>query len=222
MAYEGAQHGNRVSNFSTSKIDAVVVDQVLKVPTLWAYFQRKGKNFNKPTIKKTVKISRTGQGQSYVGLENLNSQASDTTIQLEWAHNAYTHPRVKVMLEHFANEGLGEDINLGDYIDQEAIAELSYDMGGFAYGSGAGDTILGLEALVDTTVNTSTYGGQSKTTYTGLQSTVTASGGAVTLAKLGTLNTAVSDAGDGENSNLLVSDFPTWDLVEQLFTPTMR
>lgn len=222
MAYEGIQHGNRVTNFSTSKADAVVVDQILNSTTLWAFFNRKGKPFNKPTVKKTVKVTRTGLGESFIGLENLNSSASDTTIQMEWAHNAYTHPRVKVLLEHMTNEGAGEDINLGNYIDQEAVHELAQDMGAQVYGTGAGNTILGLEALVDDGTNTTTNGGQSRTTYTVLNSTVTASGGAMTLAKLATLNDTVSDSGDNQATDLLVSDFTRWSLFEQLLTPTAR
>ncbi len=222
MAYEGIQVGNRVTNFSTSRADAVVVDQILNSTTLWAFFNRKGKAFNKPTVKKTVKITRTGLGESFIGLENLNSSAADTTIQMEWAHNAYTHPRVKVMLEHFANEGAGEDINLGNYIDQEAVHELSQDMGLQVYGTGAGNTILGLEALVDDGTNTTTNGGQTRTTYTVLNSTVTASGGAMTLAKLATLNDTVSDSGENQTSDLMVSTYTVWSLFEQLLTPTAR
>lgn len=220
--YEGIQHGNRVDNFSTSRKAAVVIDQVLKVPTLGNYFMRNGKPFSSPTLLRTVKISRTNLTQAYIGLEQLNSSASDTTIQLEFAHNAITHPAVKVLLEHFANEGKGEDINLGDFIDQEAVAELAYDLGGYFYGTGTGNTPLGLEALIDDSTNTSTYGGQARATYSGLNSTVTPSGGAVTLAKMATLHSTVSDASTNQSTDLMVSDFTRWDLFEQLLTPTSR
>lgn len=221
MAYEGAQHGARVTGTSTSRIDAAVVYQILNVPTLWARFNRSGKNFNKPTCKKSVKISRTGLGQSYIGLETLNSSASDTLIQLEYAHNAYTHPRVKVMLEHFANEGTGEDINLGDYVDEEAMAEMNADLGTKVFGTGSGNDILGLEALIDDATNTTTFGGQSRATYSDLNSTVTAAS-SVTLAKMATMVDTISDSGDQQQTTLMVSRPTEWSLIEQLLHPTVR
>jgi len=221
-SYEGIQHGNRVDNFSTSRKAAVVTDQVLTVPTLSNLLMRKGKPFSQPTLLETVKISRTSQTQAYIGLETLNSQATDTTIQLEFAHNAVQHAAVKVMLEHFANEGRGEDINLSKFIDQEAVAELAQELGTYFYGTGTGNKFLGLEALVDDGTNTSTYGGQTRTTYTALNSTVTASGGANTLAKMGVLHDTVSDASLNQATDLLVSNFTLWSLFEQLLQPTAR
>lgn len=222
MAYEGIQHGNRVSGFSTSRIDAVVIDQVLNSVNLWSRFNRQGKNFNKPTMKKSIKVTRTNLGESFKGLETLNSSASDTTVTLEYAHNARTHPGVKIMLEHFANEGAGEDINLANYIDQEAVMELAQDMGSLVYGTGAGDDILGLEALVDDGTNTATFGGQSRSTYPILNSTVTASGGTLSLAKLATLYDTISDSGDMQTPTIMVSTPTVWSLFEQLLQPTVR
>ncbi len=221
MAIEGAALGNRVTSTSTSRIDAAVVYQVLNVPTLWARFNRKGMAFNKPTMKKSVKISRTNLGQSYIGLEALNSSASDTLIQLEYAHNAYTHPRVKIMLEHFANEGAGEDINLGDFIDQEALAEMNSDLGTLVYGTGAGKDILGLEALIDDATNTTTFGGQLRATYTNLNSTVTAAS-AITLAKMAVMIDTISDSGDKQQTTFAASRPTEWSLMEQLLHPTIR
>jgi hypothetical protein len=52
--------------------------------------------------------------------------------------------------------------------------------------------VLGLTDICDDGTTVATYGGQSRTTYTTLAATKTASGGALSLDKMETLHNAVS------------------------------
>lgn len=217
---DGLAYGNRVSNFSHSAVHGVVLDTILNTPTFWSRINGMGVKFDYPTKKYTVKVSRTGQGQTFVGLEKLNASASDTTIQLEYNHVGYTHPAVKVMLEHFAQEGKGADINLSDFINEEVIAEILEDLGSKIYGAGAGNNINGLEKIVDDGTTSDIIGGQSRSTYSQLNSTVTASGGTLSLAKMSALWTAVTSG--TKKPTIAVTTEEIFNLVEELIQPQTR
>ena len=77
--------------------------------------------------------------------------------------------------------------------EMESSAEdMANDIGTLFYGTGAGDDFMGLEAIVDDGTNMATYGTLARATYTTLKSTVTASGGTLTLRKMATLFNAIS------------------------------
>lgn len=97
------------------------------------------------------------------------------------------------------------------------------DIGTFLQGDGTsygGKAPSGLANIVDNGTVAATYGGLSRTTYTGLNATVTASAGTVSLLKLRQLNNNIADG--PVTPDLAITDYATWALVEQLQTPFQR
>lgn len=97
------------------------------------------------------------------------------------------------------------------------------DIGTFLQGSGSafgGKAPMGLAGIVDDGTNLSSYGGLSRATYTGLNATVTASGGTISLLKVRTLWNAISDG--PVSPNFIVTDYTTWGYFEALQTPFQR
>lgn len=97
------------------------------------------------------------------------------------------------------------------------------DIGNFLQGDGTsfgGKAPMGLAGAVDNGTTLSTYGGLSRATYTGLNSTVTASGGTISLVKVRTLWNAISDG--PVIPNFILTDYTTWGYFEQLQTPYQR
>jgi len=82
-------------------------------------------------------------------------------------------------------------------------------------GNGSKDP-LGLAALVDDGTSVATIGGLSRSTYTTLKSTVTASGGTLTLAKLDTLWSAVTSGSQKPTA------FYTTETVSNLYGQLLR
>lgn len=217
MAYDGIQHGSRVSNFGEAKLHAKVVDQVLNSTTYWSRLNGMGKKFSKPTMKYTLKIDRDEQGQFYTGLETLNSAGKDVTVQMEYAHTGFTQPVVDIMLESFANSG--SEIDYHSFNVEDAEKEATQRLSTAAYGSGTGGQFNGLGNIV---AATGTIGGLSRATYSELASTVTASGGTLSLSKLATLNDTVSDTGADEGTTVILTTYDIWSLYESLLQPTVR
>jgi hypothetical protein len=221
MALDGIQHGNRVQHFSTPREAAMIVDAILDSSTLACRFMRMGKPFNSQTILKTIKVEKTEQGQFFRGLTTLNSAAVDTTIQIEFSHNLYQHAIVDIMDEAFARSTPDQTIDEYQFRKEEAIEEMIDDLAEAFYGTGAGEKPLGLEAIVDDGTNVSTYGGQSRSTYSQLNATSTASGGDLSLSKMGALFDDVADTGRKEMPTLFATTWDIWTLYESLLNPTV-
>lgn len=220
-------YGNRVSNFSTSRAAAAVVDSYLDSTTLASRLMAKGKKFavkgrgEMPTLIKNIKVGGRTQGQWLSGLEQLNSAAEDVTVQMEYNHAAYSMPVVDVLVEAMAREGAGEDVDYPAFNYEDALDTTIQDLSDAFYGYGVGKRPLGLEAIVDDGTNKASIGGLSRTTYSNLNASVTATGGALTLSKMAAMHSGIRDTGRKEDTTVIVTDYDTFDLYESLLTPTV-
>ena len=221
---DGINPNARVNPTTYRKLYAKVVDNVLNSRTYAARAMGMGKAFNGKTYDVPIKVVDSEQGEFFSGLETLSSAASDTLIELSFAQSAFAQPVVSIMLESFANSGPQQAIDLDLYKLEEAVAEAVQSLGSAFYdGTSANDQPLGLESHVDDGTTAGTIGGQSRTTYSALNGTVTASGGTLTLAKLATLESAISAAGiEAEYPTLHLATKTIFDLYERLLQPNVR
>lgn len=221
---DGISPSNRVEATTERRLYAKVVDAILNRSSYMSRLMGMGKPFNGKTFDIPVKVTDSELGEFFTGLETLSSQASDTLVELSYSHTAFAQPVVSIMLESFQNSGPEQTIDLDVFKLEEAIGEAVSRLGAAAFSTGSGDQPLGLEAQVDDGTNTSTIGGQTRSTYSSsLNSTVTASGGTLTLNKLGTLEDNVREAGiENERPNIHVTTKTVWSLYEQLLQPNVR
>lgn len=97
------------------------------------------------------------------------------------------------------------------------------DIGNFLQGDGTGfggKAPMGLSGIVDNGTVLASYGGLSRATYSGLNATVTASGGTISLVKVRTLWNSISDG--PVIPDFIITDYTTWGYFEQLQTPFQR
>lgn len=220
---EGIAVTTRVESKTLRALNSKVVDAILTGPTYLSRLMSKAKRFRGSTMDWTIKFQQSSQFEWFTGLENLNSAAEDNEITLSYAHTAGTQPKVSIMTESFANAGPEGVIPLDAYKYEEAAQEVLQEVASAAYGTGAGDQPLGLQAFVDDGTNASTLGGQTKSSYDVLDATYTDSGGTLTLAKLGTLDDAAAKGGEVAGvPNINLMDFTRWSLYEQLLDPQVR
>jgi len=220
---DGIQNTNRVENTGNPKIYAKVVDNILNGVTLMTRFQGMGRKFTDKEMRFTIKITDSARGEFFTGLENLNSTAANTTIQLAYTHTGFEQPVVLPLLESMANAGPEQAIDLDMFNLEEAQAEAKQRLGSVAYGRGQNSEPLGLGAIVDDGTDVGSIGGQSRTIHPTLKATRTASGGTLSLAKLATLYDAISAAGlDSESPTIGMTTKTIGSLYEQLLTPAVR
>jgi hypothetical protein len=116
-----------------------------------------------------------------------------------------------------------ETLKLMDVMMKSRAQDASDDIGNFFQGDGTGSggkAPMGLLGIVDNGTDLATYGGLSRATYSGLNATVTASGGTISLLKIRQLNNAIADG--PIKPDMIITDYNTWAYVEQLMTPYQR
>lgn len=111
---------------------------------------------------------------------------------------------MKVMMESRAQDG-SDDI--GTFFQQDGTAN-------------GGKAPAGLGNIVDDGSVASTYGGLSRATYTGINATVTASAGTISLLKIRQLANSISDGAVAPN--MAITDYTTWAYIEQLIQAFQR
>lgn len=116
-----------------------------------------------------------------------------------------------------------QTLKLVDVMMESRAQDAADDMGNFLQGDGTsfgGKAPMGLTGIVDNGTVLPTYGGLSRAAYSGLNATVTASSGTISLVKVRTLWNNIADG--GVIPDFIVTDYTTWGLFEQLQTPYQR
>jgi hypothetical protein len=116
-----------------------------------------------------------------------------------------------------------QTLNLMTTMMESRAQDMADDVGNFFQGDGTSfgnKAPMGLAGIVDNGTTLATYGGLSRSTYTGLNATVTASGGTISLLKVRQLWNSISDG--SVRPDTIFTDYTTWSYFEQLLTPYQR
>lgn len=223
-AADGIPNSNRVDGTTQRKLYTKVVDNILNSATLYSRWVSQGTSFEGKTVDITYDVLNDTTGQFFTGLETLNSSATNTTVTGSYAHTAFTQPVVSIMLESFANVGSLGVINLDTFKYKKAGAQAMQSLGSAIYSTGTANRPLGLGAIVDDGTTVATIGGNSRSTYPALDSTVQAyTAGTLTLAQMATqYDAAIASGMDMEEPNVAFTTKAIFSLYEQLLAPNVR
>lgn len=183
-------YGQRVQTTVKQKYLPFVVDTVLNSNVLFQRVVRDAKKWSGRTLRAPIKVSKNVTGQSFRGFDTFSTAATDNRQYMEFTPSFY---QITCALP-------GDELSVADTEDkvldlmkltiQSDTEDMADDLGTIFYADGTGNNSkdpLGLAALVDDGNSVSTIGGLSRSTYATLASTVTASSGTITLAKVDTL-----------------------------------
>lgn len=177
------------------------------------------------SVVKAVKVTNSSTASSFAGLDTFSASPLDTKIRMEFQMHGLRQPVALSGMEMVAN--MPSEAKVTDMIKEsleETQQELTDYIGDLLYGDGTGNSdkdFTGLGAIVDDGTDVSTIGGQSRSTYPVLNATRTASGGTLSLAKMATLHSAISDGTPNTTPTLLVANDTVWNLFETLWLPTV-
>lgn len=180
----------------------------------------KAQKFSGYSMQFPFKYTTNSQFTAFDGFDTLSTTAVQTRARMEFFPSFMDIPVVIALTELAKNQTEEGVLDLMALEMKSTAQDMADNIGTLFYGDGTTYTSkapLGLGAIVDDGTSVGTYGGQSRTTYTTLKATKTASGGALTLAKMATLWNAVSDGTIVPTVGL--TDKSTWSLYEQLLTP---
>lgn len=215
---------NRLQNTTNTILIPSLVDQVLKGSPLVARMMTKPVKWTGEKIKQPIKVTKGTQGGSFSGFDSLSTTAEDNFRSLQFDSKFYNQSVALPGTELTVNmHDSQKALNLAKTSIGSAAQDMADSIAELFYGDGTGNSskdFLGLEAIVDDGTNAATYGGLSRSTYSALNSTVTASGGALTLAKMTTLFNTISDG--SQQPSVIMTTKTVHGLYESLLQPFQR
>lgn len=188
---------NRVDTLTLDYLMPQVVDTVLRGNIFATAMLAKTKKFRSSTMDFPIKYQKGTAGTSFSGFDVLPTSASDTRVLMVYNPRFYATNVALPGTEIAANNTIQKVMDLATVEMRSRAQDLADDIGTLLYSDGTGNSnkdFLGLAAIVDDGNAVATIGGLSRSTYATLASTVTASSGTLSLAKMRTLYNAISDA----------------------------
>lgn len=217
----------RVLSMTQDYLLPKVTDNVLHSNILGLRIMGTAKQGKGESIKKPIKYTTTGFATSFSALDSFTAAQMTTKVRMSYDMRGVRIPVAVSGMEAVAN-GVNET-QITDLVKEaleESQIELIDALGGYCYGTGTGNggkDPLGLGAIVDDGSDVATLGTLSRTTYPVLNATRTAAtGNNLSLSQMATLYSAITDGSNLSTPTLLISNHTTWDLYEQLLTPTVR
>lgn len=216
-------YGQRIQTTVQTSYLPYVVDTILNGNVLFTRIVKGSKKWNGRTLRAPVKISKNTTGTSFSGFDTFSTAATDNRQNLEFTPSFY---QISVALpgDELAVADTEEKVlDLMKLTIQSDSEDMADDLGTIFYADGTGNGSkdpLGLGALVDDGSAVANIGGLSRSTYPTLQSTVTASGGTLTLAKMDTLHSAVTSG--SQSPTAWYTTETAWNFYGQLLRPQER
>jgi hypothetical protein len=189
---------------------SVLAGRVLASPKTWAMGQYE---------QNPIQVAESTTGGDFTGLGTFDTSDVTTDVNLQWLTKGYyqnvTLPTALISLNN-TEAGI---INLVKRKMDVAKTAIMSQVGTRLYALGSGDAIEGLQLQTDAGTYSSSYGGQSRTTYgTYINGQVTAaSAGVISFSTLATqvdLCSAASAA--SESTNLILTTKSVWGLIETI------
>lgn len=219
-------YGQRVQTTVKQEYLPYVVDTVLNSNVFFQRMVRSAKEWKGRALRVPVKVGKNSTGTSFRGFDTFSVAATNNRQFFEFTPSFY---QITVALpgdELSVAEATSEDeiINLMKVEIQSSTEDMADDLGTIFYADGTGNggkDPAGLGLIVDDGTTSATYGGLTRATYDPyLDSTVTASSGMLTLAKVDTLNAAASSG--SQVPTVTMTTETVFNLYGQLLRPQER
>ena len=215
--------GTRVTTTTQDVIAPYMVDTVLKQSVFAKDVLVKAKKWEGEAKKYPIKYKKNTTGSSFSAFDLLSVNATNNRVNLSYTPSQYSISVSLPMDELTVNDSDVKVLNLVTLELTSAAQDMVDDLGTIFYSDGTGNSSkdpLGLAAIVDNGDAVATIGGLSRATYPTLKATQTASGGTVSIAKMATLSSDITDGSVTPTAGYC--DHTVWNLIETLFTPQER
>ncbi len=214
-------YNNQVDTLTLEHIAPRVVDTVLRSNRFTTEMLAKSKEFRAATIDFPVKYQVGTAVTSFNGFDTLSTSFTDTRVLLKFNPRFNASNVALAITDIASNNTAAKVLDLTEVEMMSRAQDLADAIGTQLYGDGTGNSnkdFIGLGNIVDTT---SSIGGLSRSTYSTLQSTVTASGGMLSLYKMRGVYNNIAD-GAAVAPTKIYTDYNSWALYETLLQPMER
>lgn len=215
--------GQRVITTTQSKLMPFVVDTFLNSNVFITRQLGAAQRYTGERMKFPIKWKGNVTGQSFAGFDTFSTAATDNFINMEFVPKFYQITVSLPLDELWVNNTEEKVIDLMGLSCESSAQDMADAIGTLAYADGTGNgskDFLGLVAIVDDGTNVATYGTLARSTYTTIKSTLTASGGTLTLAKMDTLYNAATSGNQHPTAGFTTE--AVFSLYGQLLQPQER
>lgn len=216
--------GNRITTTTQDKIVPKLVDNILNSNVFATRMLMAAKEWHGETLKFPAKFSKNSTGTSFAGFDTFSTSATDNRKNIQFTPSFYQITSALPGDEYSVNKNNEEKVlDLVKLTLASDSQDAADDIGTMFFADGTGNgskDTLGLAAIVDDGTSTSTYGGLTRSSNTWINSTVTASGGTLSLAKMRTLYNAAKRG--NQRPTLGITDEATFGFYESLLQPQER
>lgn len=199
------------------------VDQVLHDNFFFGEVLSNTKKWDGSQMLFPIKYQKGVQSVAFNGFDFLPTTQQQVTVNMTFYPTFVATNVALAGSDLSVNKTPLQRVKLLEQMMSSRAQDGADDVGNFLQGNGTsfgGKAPAGLGNIVDNGTVASTYGGLSRTTYTNLNATVTASGGTISLLKVRTLANTVTDG--KVEPDLALTDYTTWGYFEQLLQPFQR
>ncbi len=203
-----------------SYLGASWVDQVLRDNKFFGEVLAKTEKFKAGLMNFPIKYQKGIASVAFNGFDLLPTSQQPVSVNMTF-YPTFVATNVALSGTDLSiNQTQMQTIDLMTVTMDSRAQDAADDVGNYFQGAGIGKDPSGLANIVDDGSVASNYGGLSRATYNGLNATVTASGGTISLLKVRQLANAITD-GDVEPT-FAITDYTTWSYFEQLLMPFQR
>ncbi len=199
------------------------VDQVLRDNFFFGRILSKTKKYQGSQMLFPIKYQKGVASVAFNGFDLLPITQQPVSVNMTFYPTFVATNVALAGSELSVNKTQEQTLNLMQVMMESRSQDQADDVGNFFQQDGSafgGKAPSGLANIVDNGTVAATYGGLSRATYSGLNATVTASGGTISLLKVRQLWNAISDGPVAPDT--IITDYTTWAYFEQLLTPFQR
>ncbi len=199
------------------------VDQVLRDNLFFGKVLQRTKKWNGSQMLFPMKYQKGVASVAFSGFDVLPITQQPVSVNMVFYPTFVATNVALAGSELSINKTQMQTMNLMTTMMESRSQDAADDIGNFFQGDGSsygGKAPAGLLNIVDNGSVAASYGGLSRATYTGMNSTVTASGGNISLLKVRQLWNNISDG--PVRPDTIITDYTTWAYFEQLLTPFQR
>lgn len=199
------------------------VDQVLRDNFFFGEVLSKTKKWDGSQMLFPIKYQKGVGSVAFNGFDFLPTTQQPVTVNMTFYPTFVATNVALAGSDLSVNKTPMQTVNLLETMMKSRAQDGADDIGNFFQGNGTsfgGKAPAGLGNIVDNGTVAATYGGLSRATYSGLNATVTASSGTISLLKVRTLANAITDG--QVQPTLALTDYTTWAYFEQLLMPFQR
>jgi hypothetical protein len=208
-----------IQDLANNNIAPKIVDGILGGNLFAMRFVGNGKKFRGHNNPVEMKYKKSTLGGSYSGMGNFSTAVEANTVKLTWDPKSYEQPVTMNNLDVAVNKNDGV-VDYVKYRMTSAQQDMVDDLGDIFYGSGGGSDFDGLAKIIDDGSVSSTYGGQTRSSYDALDANVTT---AIGTLELDHVQASISAIEIGkEKPTLIVTTKAIYDILEKLMYPTAQ